>query len=54
MNAISCFLDVFKHHVITHLFILKSTCAQSPYCLSLLSCAWVCPMLYVRITRLSM
>jgi hypothetical protein len=53
VNAMGYFLDVFRRHVITHLVILRSTCAQSTYCLSLLSCAWVCPMLYVRITRLS-
>ena len=37
MNVIGCSLDLLGHHVIAYLFIPRSICAHSKYCLSLLS-----------------
>lgn len=42
MNIRGCNLDILGQPVTTYLLMPRSMCAQSSYCLSLLSCGCMC------------
>ena len=46
--------SLLGHHVTTHLFMPSSMCAQTEYCLSLMSWVCMCFMLLVMMVMMAM